>query len=164
MMSIQAWTIFPSSPTLRSTAPLRRDDEGVAGVEIVPASHHSGQVSWKRANLIYLPAVPLIFFFLFFSFLSLHPLLSSLPDTPPPPFTMVNFLHRHEPNETDALLERAEQAVHHTRYEAHSKWAGVRHKVPWLDPGNAIISLALFVKKNHLYFNSSLTYPTIYLL
>ncbi|KAG0036296.1 glycerol channel [Podila clonocystis] len=41
---------------------------------------------------------------------------------------MVNFLHRHEPHETDALLERAEQAIHHTRYEAHSKWAGVRHK------------------------------------
>lgn len=152
MVSFQAWAIFPSSPILRSTALLRRDDEGVTGVEIVPASHHSGQVSWKRANLIYLPAVLLIFFFsfFFFFFFFFFILFSHLPSShTSPPFTMVNFLHRHEPSETDALLERAEQAVHHTRYEAHSKWAGVRHKVSWLEPGSAIISLVLSID-NHL--------------
>ncbi|KAF9559264.1 hypothetical protein BGW38_009096, partial [Lunasporangiospora selenospora] len=36
--------------------------------------------------------------------------------------------HHHEPHETDALLERVERGVLHPRYEAHSKWAGVRHK------------------------------------
>ncbi|KAG0056172.1 hypothetical protein BGZ83_006081 [Gryganskiella cystojenkinii] len=34
----------------------------------------------------------------------------------------------HDSHETDALLDRTERAVSHGRYEAHGKWAGIRHK------------------------------------
>lgn len=39
----------------------------------------------------------------------------------------------HDSHETDALLEREERAANHARYQARSKWAGIRHKVsPYL--------------------------------
>lgn len=43
---------------------------------------------------------------------------------------MVNHhSHGQQPHETDALLERAEAGVTRVRYEARSKWSGIRHKV-----------------------------------
>ncbi|KAF8947093.1 hypothetical protein BGZ47_010338 [Haplosporangium gracile] len=36
--------------------------------------------------------------------------------------------HHHHSHETDPLIERVERGVAHAHYEAHSKWAGIRHK------------------------------------
>ncbi|KAF9290793.1 glycerol channel [Mortierella alpina] len=39
-----------------------------------------------------------------------------------------NNHHHHHPHESDPLLERAERGATNARYEARSKWAGIRHK------------------------------------
>ncbi|KAF9330128.1 hypothetical protein BGZ89_010057, partial [Linnemannia elongata] len=36
--------------------------------------------------------------------------------------------HHHHSHETDPLIERVERGIAHAHYEAHSKWAGIRHK------------------------------------
>ncbi|KAF9542556.1 hypothetical protein EC957_001849 [Mortierella hygrophila] len=36
--------------------------------------------------------------------------------------------HFHHSHESDPLIERVERGVAHPQYEAHSKWAGIRHK------------------------------------
>ncbi|KAF9155052.1 hypothetical protein BG015_011190 [Linnemannia schmuckeri] len=37
-------------------------------------------------------------------------------------------MSHHHSHETDPLIERVERGVAHAHYEAHSKWAGIRHK------------------------------------
>lgn len=69
-------------------------------------------------------------FLLFFLFLS-SPLRHFPPTTTTTSTTMVNH-HSHQPHETDALLDRAEAGVTRVRYEARSKWSGIRHKVFFL--------------------------------
>ncbi|KAF9098241.1 hypothetical protein BGX23_006657 [Mortierella sp. AD031] len=37
-------------------------------------------------------------------------------------------MSHHHSHETDPLIERVERGIAHAHYEAHSKWAGIRHK------------------------------------